>query len=117
NMYYILKCEENMRQQFLSSQQLAEQQARMKEKIKENKLRMSAADFFEKRKKEAQIELVLGNKPEQLKRQQELPGVAAIVNGRQLTFTQLGAGRLSRHGGEGLERAINRQGLCEQLNR
>ena len=58
NMYYILKCEEIMPQQFLSSQQLAEQQARMKEKIKENKLRMSATDFFEKRKKEAQIEQI-----------------------------------------------------------
>jgi len=53
NMFYILKCEEIMPQQFLSSQQLAEQQARVKEKIKENKLRASASDFFEKKKKEA----------------------------------------------------------------
>ena len=57
NMFYVLKCEEIMPQQYLSNQQLAEQQARMKDKIKENKLRVSAADFFEKRKKEAQIEL------------------------------------------------------------
>ena len=88
-MYYILKCEEIMPQQFLSSQQLAEQQARMKEKIKENKLRVSAAEFFEKKKKEAKIELILGStEARQLKRQQEMPGVAAVVNGRQLTLAQ-----------------------------
>src|SRR5712675_1174327 len=84
NMFYILKCEEIMPQQFLSNQQLAEQQARMKDKIKENKLRVTAAEFFERKKKEAKIEQILGNTEAQLKRQQELPGVAAIVNGRQV---------------------------------
>jgi parvulin-like peptidyl-prolyl isomerase len=117
NMYYILKCEEIMPQQFLSSQQLAEQQARMKEKIKENKLRVSAADFFEKRKKEAKIELILGSKPEQLKRQQELPGVAALVNGRQLTFAHLADECITRHGSEVLDGEINRKVLQQELNR
>src|SRR2546423_1272550 len=49
NMYYILKCEEIIAQQFLSTQQLAEQQSRLKEKIKDNKLRASASEFFEKK--------------------------------------------------------------------
>jgi len=117
NMYYILKCEEIVPQQFLSSQQLAEQQARMKEKIKENKLRISAADFFEKKKKEAKIELILGSTPEKLKRQQELPGVAAVVNGRQLTFAQVADECITRHGSEVLDGEINRKVLQQELNR
>src|SRR5207247_7052998 len=71
NMFYILKCEEILPQQYLSSQQLAEQQARMKDKIKENKLRASAAEFFEKRKTEAKIVLVLHSKLDTEKEQQE----------------------------------------------
>ncbi len=117
NMYYILKCEEIMPQQFLSSQQLAEQQARMKEKIKENKLRVSAADFFEKKKKEAKIELILGSTQEKLQRQQQLPGVAALVNGKQLTFAQLADECITRHGTEVLDGEINRKVLQQELNR
>jgi parvulin-like peptidyl-prolyl isomerase len=117
NMFYILKCEEIMPQQYLSNQQLAEQQARMKERIKENKLRASAADFFEKKKKEAQIELILGDKPEQLQKQQQMPGVAAIVNGRQLTLAQLADECITRHGSEVLDGEVNRKILQQELNR
>jgi parvulin-like peptidyl-prolyl isomerase len=132
NMYYILKCEEIMPQQFLSSQQLAEQQARMKEKIKENKLRVSAAEFFEKRKKEANIVVLVttksDNDPEKneqqkndlakkQKLQQEMPGVAAIVNGKQLTYAQLADECITRHGSEVLDGEINRKVLQQELNR
>lgn len=113
NMYYILKCEEVMPQQFLSSQQMADQQARMKDKIKENKLRTSAAEFFEARKKEAQIELVLGDE----KKQQQMPGVAAMVNGRQLTLTQLAEECITRHGSDVLDGEVNRKILQQELNR
>jgi len=117
NMYYILKCEEVMPQQFLSNQQLAEQQARMKDRIKENKLRMSAADFFDKKKKEAQIELVLGNSKEQQQKQQQMPGVAAIVNGRQITLAQVADECITRHGSDVLDGEINRKILQQELNR
>jgi parvulin-like peptidyl-prolyl isomerase len=117
NMFYVLKCEEIMPQQYLSNQQLAEQQARMKEKIKENKLRVSAADFFEKKKKEAQIDLILGDKPEQLQKQQQMPGVAAVVNGRQITLAQLADECITRHGGEVLDGEVNRRILQQELNR
>jgi parvulin-like peptidyl-prolyl isomerase len=117
NMYYILKCEEILPQQFLSSQQLAEQQSRMKEKIKENKLRTSASEFFEKRKQEAKIEIVLGNSPEQQKKQQQMPGVAAIVNGRQLTLAHLADECITRHGSDVLDGEINRKILTQELNR
>ena len=117
NMYYVLKCEEIMPQQYLSNQQLAEQQLRMKEKIKENKLRVSASDFFEKKKKEAQIDLILGDKPEQLQKQQQMPGVAAVVNGRQITLAQLADECITRHGSEVLDGEVNRKILQQELNR
>jgi hypothetical protein len=116
-MYYVLKCEEILPQQYLSNQQLAEQQARMKDKIKENKLRVSAADFFEKKKKEAQIDLILGDKPEQLQKQQQMPGVAAVVNGRQITLAQVADECITRHGSEVLDGEINRKILQQELNR
>jgi hypothetical protein len=116
-MYYILKCEEIMPQQYLSNQQLVEQQSRMKDRIKENKLRASAADFFEKKKKEAQIDLILGDKPEQIQKQQQMPGVAAVVNGRQITLAQLADECITRHGSEVLDGEVNRKILQQELNR
>jgi parvulin-like peptidyl-prolyl isomerase len=113
NMYYILKCEEIMPQQMLTSQQLNEQAARMREKLKENKLRTSASDFFEKRKKQATIELVLGNE----QKQQQMPGVAAVVNGKQLTLAQLAEECITRHGSDVLDGEINRKILTQELNR
>jgi parvulin-like peptidyl-prolyl isomerase len=117
NMYYVLKCEEILPQQYLSSQQMADQQARMKDKIKENKLRVSASEFFEKRKQQAQIDIVLGNKPEQLQKQQQMPGVAAVVNGRQITLAQLADECIARHGSDVLDGEINRKILQHELNR
>jgi parvulin-like peptidyl-prolyl isomerase len=117
NMYYILKCEEQLQQQFLSGQHLAEQQSRMKDKLKENKLRTSAANFFEKKKKEAQIDVILGSTPEQQRKQQQMPGVAALVNGRQITFTQLADECITRHGSDVLDGEINRKILQQELNR
>jgi parvulin-like peptidyl-prolyl isomerase len=117
NMYYILKCEEHLQQQFLSGPQVAEQQSRMKEKLKESKLRSSAAEFFEKKKKEAQIDLILGSTPEHQKKQQQMPGVAALVNGRQITFTQLADECITRHGNDVLDGEINRKLLQQELNR
>lgn len=117
NMFYILRCEEIMPQQYLTTQQQAEQQGRMKERIKENKLRVSAGEFFEKKKKEAQIELVLGNSKEQLQKQQQMPGVAAIVNGRQITLAQVADECITRHGSDVLDGEINRKILQQELNR
>jgi parvulin-like peptidyl-prolyl isomerase len=113
NMYYILKCEEVLPQQYLSSQQLAEQQNRLKEKIKENKLRVAAGAFFEQMKQQANIVLVLGD----AKKQQELPGVAAVVNGRQILLSDLAEECIARHGREVLDGEINRKILEQELAR
>jgi parvulin-like peptidyl-prolyl isomerase len=113
NMYYILKCEKRLPAQYLAGQQLADQQAKLKEKLKENKLRMVSSEFFEKVQKQAQIVNVL-NDPQ---KQQQMPGVAATVNGRQITLQQLAEECLTRHGTEVLDGEINRKILQQELNR
>jgi parvulin-like peptidyl-prolyl isomerase len=113
NMYYILKCEEILPQQYLSSQQLAEQQTRLKDKLKENKLRTAAGDFFEQMKKQAQIENVLSDP----QKQQQMPGIAALVNGRQITLNQLADECIARHGSDVLDGEVNRRILQQELDR
>ena len=93
-MYYILKCEEHLPQQFLTTQQQAEQQARLREKIKENKLRVAAGEFFENVRKQAQVVNVLNDAA----KAQQMPGVAATVNGRPVALEQLADECITRHG-------------------
>jgi parvulin-like peptidyl-prolyl isomerase len=113
NMHYILKCEEILPEQFLSGQQLADQQARLKEKLKENKMRAAAGEFFENVQKQAKIVNVL-NDPQ---KQQQMPGVAATVNGRPITLQELAEECIARHGADVLDGEINRKILQQELNR
>jgi parvulin-like peptidyl-prolyl isomerase len=114
NMYYILKCEERLpQQQFLAGPQLAEQKARLAEKLKENKLRVAGAEFFEKVQKQAQVVNVLNDE----KLSQQMPGVAATVNGRPITMQQLAEECLARHGQDVLDGEINRKILQQELSR
>jgi parvulin-like peptidyl-prolyl isomerase len=113
NMHYILKCEEILPQQYLSSQQIAEQQARLKDKLKENKLRQAAGDFFESMQKQAQVVNVF-NDPA---KQQQMPNVAATINGKPISLAQLADECVTRHGSEVLDGEINRKILQQEMNR
>jgi len=113
NMYYVLLCEEHLPQQHLTSQQQAQQQARIREKIKENKLRIAAGDFFDNVRKQAQVVNVYNDAA----KAQQMPGVAATVNGRPVSLEQLAAECITRHGQEVLDGEINRKILQQELNR
>ncbi len=113
NMYYVLKCEEHLPQQRLTSQQQAEQEARLREKIKENKLRVAAGEFFDAVHKQARIVNVYND----AKLAQQMPGVAATVNGRQIPLEQLAAECITRHGQEVLDGEVNRKILQQELKR
>jgi parvulin-like peptidyl-prolyl isomerase len=113
NMYYVILCEEHLPQQHLTSQQMAEQQGRLKEKIKENKLRVAAGEFFDKVHKQAQIVNVFNN----AELSKKMPGVAATVNGRQIPLENLAAECITRHGQEVLDGEINRKILQQELSR
>ena len=113
NMYYIVKCEEQIPQQYIASQHLPEIEQKLSERIKENKLRTSAMSFFETMQKQAQVVNVLNN-PE---KQKEMPGVAATVNNRPISLLQLSEECISRHGREVLDGEVNRKVLQQELNR
>jgi parvulin-like peptidyl-prolyl isomerase len=111
NMYYILKCEEQIQGQLIASQHLAEQQKRLEEKLRENKMRIAAAQMMEQVEKAAQIEIVFTD-PEKSK---AMPTVAAIVNGKQITLQQLAEECIIRHGEEVIDGEINRRILTQEL--
>ena len=85
----------------------------MGEVIRDRKLRGVAAEVFEQLQKRSVVENVF-NDP--VKRQQ-MPGVAALINGSQITVRQLADECIERHGPEVLEGTINRrliEGACKQ---
>jgi len=113
NMYYIVKCEEQIPQQYVASQHLPEIEQKLSERIRENKLRTAAMGFFENMQKQAQIVNVY-NDPE---KQKQMPGIAATVNNRQISILQLSEECISRHGREVLDGEVNRKVLQQELNR
>ncbi len=78
---------------------------KLEEILREKKMRAVANLVFEELKKQAKIEMVL----EDPEKQQRLPGVAAVVNGAQITVRQLAEECVARHGGDVLEGAIGRK--------
>ena len=81
----------------------------LEELIREHKLRTVAGSYFLQLQKNARIENVF-NDP---LRRQQLPGVAALVNGQQITIQELAEQCIDRHGEVVLEGTINRR-LIEQ---
>ena len=113
NMYYILKCEEQLPQQYISTQHLAEHQKRLADRIRENKMRVAAAEFFEEMQKTAQVVNVYNDQ----EKKKQHPGVAALINGRPVTLEQLADECIVRHGAEVLDGEINRRIMQQELNR
>jgi len=81
----------------------------LEELIREHKLRSVAGSYFLQLQKNAHIENVF-NDPV---RRDQLPGVAALVNGQQITIQELAEQCIERHGEVVLEGTINRR-LIEQ---
>jgi hypothetical protein len=109
--YYILKCEEQIPERVLSPEQIAVYEPKIRERIKETKLRGVAGNFFETMSKSAKIVNIYNN-PDLAK---QMPGVAATINGRPITTQQLTDECLSRYGHEVLEGEISRKVLSQEL--
>ncbi|WP_238397563.1 peptidylprolyl isomerase [Anatilimnocola aggregata] len=109
--YYILKCEEQIANRVISPEQMPLVDAKLRERLKEGKLRGVAANFFETMAKKATIVNIYNN-PELAK---QVPGAAATINGRPITTQQLTDECLSRYGHEVLEGEISRKVLGQEL--
>ena len=104
--YIILKKEGVLPARAVKFEQVAPQ---LEELIRDGKLREVSQEVFQTLQKKTQVVNVL-NDP-QLR--QQMPGVAAVVDGRQIAMNELAEECISRHGREVLDRLISRS-LIEQ---
>ncbi len=113
NQYIILKCEQQIERTLVTSQHLPEIERRLKERIADHKMRTESAQLFQQLQSQSKVVNVY-NDPNL---QRQYPGVAALVNGGQITVQSLAAECVSRHGKETLEGEINRKLLVQELRR
>jgi parvulin-like peptidyl-prolyl isomerase len=99
--YVILKREGLIPARDYKLEQVASQ---LEEIIRERKLRTVSNDVFHQLKNQAKVEIVLGDRA----KEQQTPGVAAVINGEPITIRQLALECIERHGTEVLEGTINR---------
>jgi parvulin-like peptidyl-prolyl isomerase len=111
DLHFIFLCEKIIPADQISPQQQKLVEAQIAESLKEQKLRESAGGIFKQLQDKAQIVNVF-NTPE-LKEQ--MPGVAATINGQKLTIRQLSDECVARHGVEVLDGEIHRTLLEQQL--
>ncbi len=113
NQYVILKCEKHMKETYIAAKFRADAEARVRDRVQEQKLRGAAAALFQQLQKEAQVTNVM-NDP---KLRAQMPGVAAIINGQKVPVQQLAEECIQRHGSDVLESEINRRLLLQALKK
>ena len=109
--FVILKCERIFDELELTEEQTAEAKVRIQEELSKEKLADSATKLFQEMQKTAELVNVM-NDPELSK---QMPGVAAIVNGKQVLKNQVGEECIVRFGTNMLETEINRVMLMQAL--
>ncbi len=112
DQYVILKCERQIPAMKLSDEQRKNVVKKLKDGVRDAKLRTAASEMFKKLQAEAEVVNVY-NDPALRKK---MPGIAATVNSRKVTLTELGEQCILRHGSEVLRGEINRQLLTHALN-
>ncbi|MDA1055608.1 MAG: peptidylprolyl isomerase [Planctomycetota bacterium] len=113
NQYLILMCEKHLPESYVSNTQMDQIRAQLRDQIRDNKLRTAAANIFKKLQDESQIVNVYND----ARLRQQMPGVAATINGRQVTTQQLGDECLARYGKDVLDGEINRIVLLQELQK
>lgn len=111
NLHVFVKCEEHL--PATKNVDRAKIDPMLVDALKERKMRNAANDVFKILQSEAQVENVYNN----AERSKQLPGVAAVVNGQQLTIRQLAEECLDRHGKDVLEGTINRRLIDQALRK
>ncbi len=109
--FLIIKCVRVNPEVELSNEQMSLAHERLIDEITNDKLRDAAADLFIKMQSNAQIVNVMNDK----KLSQEMPGVAAVVNGVKILKNQVGEECIVRFGSMVLETLVNNQLLNQSL--
>lgn len=111
NQYMILKCEKHMPETYIAKRFRKDAEARVRDRLKDKKLRNVSSSLFQKLQKDAEIVNVM-NDPEL---SEQMPGVAAKINGQKVSIEALARKCIERHGREVLESEINRKILLQAL--
>ncbi|QDT11498.1 peptidylprolyl isomerase [Stieleria marina] len=85
----------------------------IKDRIRDQKMRGAASRLFAQLQKDAKVTKVLGDE----KLQAQYPGVAAVINGQQVTLSAVGAECVKRHGVDVLQGEINRKLLTQAMRK
>lgn len=116
NQHFIIKCEgqlEGTAPESLAPEQLEAFQKRIVDHLTDQKMREVAAALFQQLQEQAQVKNVYNDEP----LREQMPGVAALVNNRQITLDELAEECIARHGADVLEGEINRLLLMQELKR
>ncbi len=111
NLHVFVKCEEQLPPPKGMSR--AQADPLLEEALKDRKLRAAAGDVFKELQKNAQVENIY-NDPVKSK---QMPGIAAIVNGQNVTVLELAEECIQRHGTDVLDGTINRRILDQALRK
>ncbi|MEZ6111084.1 MAG: peptidylprolyl isomerase [Pirellulaceae bacterium] len=113
NQHLILYCEEQLPETAIAPQHLEATKQRIRDRVRDDKLRTAASDLFQKLQTEAQIVNVFND----AELQKQHPGVAAIINGRQITIRDLSEECITRYGETVIDGEINRKLLLQAMKR
>ena len=115
DQFIILKCERQFPSQEdeLNPEQRREFEKRIAAQLSENKLAQVSQQMFKELQSQAKIVNVFNDA--QLR--QQYPGVAAQIDGTQISVRELAEECIARHGADVLEGEINRLLLMQQLKR
>jgi parvulin-like peptidyl-prolyl isomerase len=113
NQYLILKCVEHLSGAYIAGDNLVQIKRQLHDQIRDKKLRSAATKLFKELQEQAKVVNIFNNPT----LSQQMPGVAATVNRRQITLDQLSDECLLRYGDDVLEGEINRVVLSQELKR
>ncbi len=85
----------------------------IQDRLRDGKMKTAASELFAQLQKDAKVVHVLGDADQS----KQYPGVAAIINGQQISIATLAGKCVKRHGAEVLEGEINRRLLAQALRK
>lgn len=110
----ILRCEDHIPEQYIGPKDIPAVQKQLEDRIRDNKTRVAASQFFANVHKQAKIINVLADPS---KRSEVPSGAVAVVNGRSISYQMLMDECLVRFGADVLEGEINRKLFTQELAR
>jgi parvulin-like peptidyl-prolyl isomerase len=111
NLFVFVKCEERLPPP--KGVDRAQVEPKLIEALKDRKLRSAAGDVFKELQKDAAVENIYNDAA----KSKQMPGVAAVINGKTITLADLAEECIARHGNDVLDGTVNRKLLDQALRK